>query len=113
MKVAVLGAGAVGAYYGGQLARSGHDVTCFARGANLVAIRERGLEIRTPEGAFRPQLAATDRVEELGPADFAILAVKSYSRAAIAPVVRRAAAPRAALVPCCNVAETAEQMCAL
>src|SRR5260370_8438902 len=103
MKVAVLGAGAVGAYYGGQLARSGHDVTCFARGANLVAIRERGLEIRTPEGAFRPPLAATARVEELGPADFAILPVKSYSLPAIAPVRRRVAeqgaAPRPLLTP--------------
>jgi 2-dehydropantoate 2-reductase len=110
MKVAVLGAGAVGAYYGGQLARSGHNVTCFARGANLVAIRERGLEIRTPEGAFRPQLAATDRVEELGPADFAILAVKSYSLTAIAPVVRRVAEQGAAIVPFLNGVETAEQL---
>jgi 2-dehydropantoate 2-reductase len=110
MKIAVLGAGAVGAYYGGQLARMGHDVTCFARGANLAAIRERGLEIRTPEGAFRPQLAATDRVEELGPADFAILAVKSYSLAAIAPVARRVAEQRTAIVPFLNGVETAEQL---
>src|SRR6266851_3676041 len=96
MRIVVLGAGAVGAYYGGQLARSGHAVTCFARGANLAAMREHGLEIRTPEGAFRPHLAATDRIDELGPADFAILAVKSYSLSAIAPVVRRVAAIAAA-----------------
>ena len=76
MKIVVLGAGAVGAYYGGQLARVGHEVTCFARGASLTAIRERGLEIRMPEdAAFRPRVAATDRVEELGPAEFGILAV--------------------------------------
>jgi len=48
MKVIVLGTGAVGASYGGALARAGHEVTCFARGANLAAIQERGLEVRTP-----------------------------------------------------------------
>ena len=110
MRIVVLGAGAVGAYYGGHLARTGHDVTCFARGATLAAIRERGLEIRTPEGAFRPHLAATDRIEELGPAEYAILAVKSYSLSAIAPVVRRVAEQGAAIVPFLNGVETAEQL---
>lgn len=110
MRIVVLGAGAVGAYYGGQLARTGHDVTCFARGANLAALRERGLEIRTPEGAFRPHVAATDRIEELGPAEYAILAVKSYSLSAMAPVVRRVADQGAAIVPFLNGVETAEQL---
>jgi 2-dehydropantoate 2-reductase len=113
MRIVVLGAGAVGAYFGGQLARSGHDVTCFARGANLAAIRDRGLEIRTPDGAFRPQVAATDRIDELGPAAYAILAVKSYSLAAIAPVVRRVAEQGATIVPLLNGVETAEQLGAL
>jgi len=110
MRIVVLGAGAVGAYYGGQLARIGHDVMCFARGANLTAIRERGLEIRTPEGAVRPRLAATDRIEELGPAAYAILAVKSYSLSAIAPVVRRMAEQGAVIVPFLNGVETAKQL---
>ena len=48
MKFAILGSGAVGGYYWARLARAGHDVTFIARGANLVAIRERGLEIRSP-----------------------------------------------------------------
>src|SRR5439155_10756047 len=91
MKVIVLGTGAIGAYYGAQLARAGHAVTCFARGANLGAIQERGLEVRTPEGGFRAPVTATDRAEELAPADFAILAVKSYSLVDIAPIVRRCA----------------------
>ena len=73
MQVIVLGTGAVGAYYGGQLARAGHAVTCFTRGATLVAIEERGMEIRTPEGAFQSHVSATDRSERLASADFAIL----------------------------------------
>lgn len=110
MRLVVLGTGAVGAYYGGQLARTGHEVTCFARGANLQAIREHGLEIRTPEATFRPPVAATDRVEDLPPADFAILTVKSYSLADIAPVVRRVAEQGAVIVPFLNGVETAEQL---
>jgi len=94
MKVIVLGTGAIGAYYGGHLARAGHAVTCFARGANLAAIQERGLEVRTPEGAFRAHVTATDRAEALAPADFAILAVKSYSLVDIAPLVRHCAEAR-------------------
>src|SRR5205814_334153 len=52
VKVIVLGAGAIGAYYGGQLARAGHEVVLYARGANMNAILDRGLEVRTSEGAF-------------------------------------------------------------
>ena len=48
MRFAILGSGAVGGYYGAKLARAGHDVTFIARGAHLAAIRERGLEIRSP-----------------------------------------------------------------
>ena len=87
MKVIVLGAGAIGAYYGGQLARAGHVVTLYARGVNLAAIRERGLEIRTPERPSVVRVLATDRIEELDTADFAILGVKSYSLDSIGPVV--------------------------
>src|SRR5260370_9245676 len=99
MRIVVLGAGAVGAYYGGQLARSGHAVTCFARGANLAAMREHGLGIRTPEGAVRLHLAATDRIDELGPADLSILRVKSYSLTDIPAGYRPFASPALAMVP--------------
>src|SRR5256885_8476179 len=110
MNVVVLGAGAVGAYYGGQLARAGHVVTCFARGANLAAMRERGLEIRTPEGVFQARVAATDRPDTLGPADCAILAVKSYSLADIAATVRSWAERGTTVVPLLNGVETVERL---
>jgi len=113
VKVIVLGAGAIGAYYGGQLARAGHEVTLYARGDNLAAIRRRGLEIRTPEGSSVVQVAATDSVDELGAADFAILGVKSYSLDAIAPVVQRVAKNGAAILPFLNGVETTERLIAL
>ena len=59
MRIAVLGSGAVGGYYGAKLARAGHDVTFIARGAHLRAIRERGLEVRSPMlGDFTVQAQA-------------------------------------------------------
>lgn len=113
MKVVVLGAGAIGAYYGGQLARTGHDVTLYARGDNLVAIRRSGLEIRTSDGSSTIQLGATDRPEELSDADFAILGVKSYSLDSIGPVVKQVAARGAAIVPFLNGVETTDRLVAL
>jgi len=113
MNVIVLGTGAIGAYYGGQLAHAGHAVTCFARGANLAAIQERGLEIRTPEGAFRAHVTSTDRAEALRPADFAILAVKSYSLVDIAPLARGCAEQGTTLLPLLNGVETVESLAQL
>jgi 2-dehydropantoate 2-reductase len=113
MRVVVLGAGAVGGYYGGQLALTGHEVTCLALGANLAAIRARGLELRSPEGTVRAPVAATDRVEDLRSADFAIVAVKSYSLPEIAPAVRRVAEQGATIVPFLNGVETTHELEAL
>jgi 2-dehydropantoate 2-reductase len=113
MQVVVLGTGAVGGYYGGQLARAGHEVTCFARGANLAALRDRGLEIQAPEGTQLVSVRATDRVEELPPADFAILGVKSYSLDAMAPALRHCADKGATIVPLLNGVDTADRMMAL
>src|SRR5207248_11143851 len=99
MNVVVLGAGAVGAYYGGQLARAGHVVACFARGANLAAMRARGPETRTPEAVFQARVAATDRTDAVGPAACAVLAPTSYSLAALAPTLRRRVDRRPTVAP--------------
>lgn len=113
MKVCVLGAGAIGAYYGGQLARAGHDVILYARGDNLAAIKSRGLEIKTADGSATVSIAATDNVGELGAPDFAILGVKSYSLAAIAPVVKQSAESGATIVPFLNGVETTDRLAQL
>jgi len=109
----VLGAGAIGAYYGGKLALAGHDVTLFARGENLTAIRRSGLEIRTPEESRVVQVRATDRADELGAADFAILGVKSYSLDSIGPVARQTAEKGAAILPFLNGVETTDHLLGL
>jgi 2-dehydropantoate 2-reductase len=67
MKFAILGAGGVGGYYGGLLAKNGHEVCVLARTSNLAALQERGLEVRTPEGSFIVAVKASDTVKILGP----------------------------------------------
>lgn len=89
MKFAVLGAGAVGGYYGAKLALAGHDVTFIARGAHLAAIRARGLEIRSPAlGGFTVRAAAEDDPVAVGPVDVVIVAVKAYDNPEALPLIR-------------------------
>ena len=87
MKFAILGAGAVGGYYGAKLWQAGHDVTFIARGAHLAAIRERGLEIRSPSGTFVARGAAEADTTRVGQVDCAILATKSYDNATALPAL--------------------------
>src|SRR6266487_656005 len=78
MRVAVVGAGGVGGYFGGLLARHGHEVIFIARGAHLDAIRRDGLMVRSAQaGDFRVAAAATDDPRSVGVADLALFCVKS------------------------------------
>lgn len=89
MKIAVLGSGAVGGYYGAKLARAGQDVTFIARGAHLAAIREKGLEIRSPVlGDFVARGRAEEETSRVGPVDLVIVAVKAYDNATALPLLK-------------------------
>tara|TARA_B100001750_G_scaffold78973_1_gene62659 strand:- start:3009 stop:3944 length:936 start_codon:yes stop_codon:yes gene_type:complete len=79
LKVAVVGAGGTGAYYGGALAKAGHDVTFIARGSHLDAINKSGLQLNTVLlGDFHLDSPATDDISSIGPVDLVIFAVKSW-----------------------------------
>ena len=79
MKVLVVGAGGVGGYYGGVLARSGEEVTLIARGDHLRAILRDGLRVRSEvAGCFTVRPMATDRPDGSWKADLALFCVKSY-----------------------------------
>src|SRR5690349_22458715 len=99
MRFVMIGAGGVGGCFGGELARAGHDVTMFARGSHLDAIRQKGLTIRAPDDEFVVRLNATDRIDEIGGADVAVVTVKSYSLHDVMPVTRAAAEGGAVVVP--------------
>jgi 2-dehydropantoate 2-reductase len=110
MRIAILGAGGVGGYYGALLARAGHDAVLYARGANLAAIRANGITIRDANGSFSVPIGATNNPDELGGAEFAIVAVKSYSLMDIAPVALALAQGGAAILPLLNGVEAADDL---
>ena len=87
MKVGVMGAGSIGGYFGGMLARGGHDVTMIARGEHLAAIRSNGLRMQTEAGEFVVRCEATDRPEEVGPVDLALLTTKTYHNVEAVPAM--------------------------
>ncbi|HET7439698.1 MAG TPA: 2-dehydropantoate 2-reductase, partial [Terriglobales bacterium] len=113
MRIAILGAGGIGGYYGGVLARQGNEVHVLARGANLAALQEKGLEVRTPESSFVARVSASEDPRQLGAVDFALVAVKTYSLPEIAPAARELASAGALIIPLLNGVDIADRLIAL
>lgn len=80
MKIAIIGAGAIGGYVGVKLALAGEDVTFMVRGANLDAIKENGMKLIMNDGAelVAKNVKATDNYDEVGEQDMVILAMKAH-----------------------------------
>ena len=100
MKIAVIGAGAIGGLVGARLALAGEDVSFVVRGANLAAIRERGIKLVEHDGSVRVvrDVRATDRYDELGPQDIVVLAMKAHQVEAVALDVPRLFGPDTVVV---------------
>lgn len=114
MRIAVMGAGALGGYFGGRLAASGHDVTLIARGAHLAAIRDKGLRILSPHGDLHlPEIAATDRPAEVGPVDVVLFMVKNYDVEASAEAIRPMLGADTMVVTCQNGISAPERLGAI
>jgi 2-dehydropantoate 2-reductase len=79
MKIGIYGAGAVGGLMAAWLARSGHDVSVVARGAQLAAIRRDGLRVRSGTALERFSVKADADPAKLGPQDYVLVAVKAQS----------------------------------
>ena len=114
MKIVILGSGAVGGYYGAKLARSGQDVTFIARGAHLAAIRERGLEIRSPAlGDFVARGHAEEDTSRVGRVDLVVVAVKAYDNATALPMLTPLLADDTVVLPLQNGVDSAGQVAAV
>lgn len=87
MRVAVVGSGAVGGYYGALLARDGHDVVFIARGAHLEAIRASGLRLVGPLGDWVVRGEAVEHPGDAGPSDLVLVAVKTYDNDTALPML--------------------------
>ena len=102
MKFAVVGAGATGAFLGAHLARAGADVTLVARGAHLVAMRERGVEVQADAGGFVAHPPCTDDLSVVGEADAVFLTLKAHSLTDMAPRLGPLLGPDTAVVTAQN-----------
>jgi 2-dehydropantoate 2-reductase len=99
MKIAIMGAGGLGGYFGGRLAQAGADVSFIARGAHLKALREGGLRIRSGLGDLHlPHTKATDTPADVGVVDFVFLSVKLWDTETAARQLLPMVGPNTAVV---------------
>ena len=87
MKIAVMGAGSIGGYFGGMLAQGGHQVTLVARGAHQQAIETHGLKIITDDREFVVRCPTTENPHSVGPAELVLLTVKTYHNPQAVPAM--------------------------
>jgi len=104
LKIAIIGAGAIGGYVGTLLARAGTDVTFIARGANLDALRSRGLRLLLGDGSevSVPKIKATNDYAQAGPQDVVILAMKAHQLESVVEQLPHLFGPDTVLVPMQN-----------
>jgi 2-dehydropantoate 2-reductase len=100
MKIAIIGAGAIGGYVAAKLALAGEQVTCMVRGANLQAIRRSGIKLIMSDGSEQVagNVTATDDYAAAGPQDMVILAVKAHQVEAVASDVPKLFGPDTVVV---------------
>jgi 2-dehydropantoate 2-reductase len=111
MRIAVMGTGGTGGYFGGLLARAGEDVTLIARGDHLEAIRKNGLAIKSVlSGDFSISAKATDNTDDIGPVDFVLFCVKAYDNAAAADQIRPLIEPETVVLSVQNGIENEQQI---
>jgi 2-dehydropantoate 2-reductase len=113
MKILVMGAGAVGAYFGARMRAAGEDVVLCARGENLRAIRERGLNITSIRGDLRIEIAATDTPRDFAPYDLILFCVKAYDTEAAAQAISGCLGQDGAILTLQNGVENESKLAAI
>jgi 2-dehydropantoate 2-reductase len=111
MRIAIVGAGGIGAIYGAALAKSGAEVIFVARGAHLRAMQQQGLRIEGDRGetVIRPALA-TDDIAAIGPVDYALLCVKLWDVESAGERLRPLVGPETAVVTLQNGVDAHERL---
>jgi len=98
LKIAVMGSGGLGGYFGARLANGGADVHFVARGAHLQAMRSGGLRIEGPEPIHLPRVNVTDDPATIGPSDVVMLGVKLWDTDAALAQIRPLVGPATAII---------------
>jgi 2-dehydropantoate 2-reductase len=113
MRIAVVGAGALGLYFGGRLAEAGEDVAFLARGRTLEALRTGGLRIDSIAGDFTlERVEATDQPAAIGPVDAVLVCVKAWQVPEVAPTLRPLLREGTAVIPLQNGIDAPDQLAA-
>ena len=102
MKIAIYGAGAIGAHLGAMLARTEHEVSLIARGPHLKAMQDNGLTFRSAEEQFTVHPNATDDPASLGPQDYVIVTLKAHQSGGVVDLMKPLMGPETAVVTCMN-----------
>jgi len=111
MKIAMMGAGGVGGYYGGLLSLAGHDVTFIARGAHLKALGEKGLVVHSVLGDFSlSKVRATSKPDEVGLVDLVIIATKTYHTDEAAQAIKPMIGPSTSVISFQNGVDAVERI---
>jgi 2-dehydropantoate 2-reductase len=111
MRIAIVGAGGMGGFFGGVLARGKRDVTFIARGAHLEAMRSKGLRVKSEVfGDFAVPVQATDDPREVGPVDLVLFCVKTYDLEAAAEQARSLLGGDTLLIPVQNGIEVPDKL---
>lgn len=114
MRIAVIGAGGIGAIYGAALAKSGQDVVFAARGAHVAAMRRTGLKIEGDRGETHIMPAqATDDIAGIGIVDYVLFSVKLWDVESAGAQIRPIVGPRTAVIPLQNGVDAAERLAAI
>ena len=112
-RVLVMGAGALGAFFGGRLAQAGVDVVFVARGANLATLRQQGLRIESARGVERiAPLQVVEAPAEAGPCSVVLVCVKSYDTDAAAAALRPVVGPETIVLSLQNGIENEARLAA-
>jgi 2-dehydropantoate 2-reductase len=98
MKIAIMGSGGIGGFYGARLADGGADVTFIARGEHLAAMQQNGIAIEGPKPLHVPKVQATDNPSTIGPVDLVLFCVKLRDTESAARSLRPIMTPDTALI---------------
>jgi 2-dehydropantoate 2-reductase len=110
MRIAAMGAGGVGGYFGARLQQAGHEVAFFARGKHLQAIRSQGLSVESPHGSARLQVKVFENPAEAGVADIVLFAVKLWDTESAAAQIKPIVGPHTVVIPFQNGVESIERL---
>src|SRR5262245_20044245 len=110
MRIAAMGAGGVGGYFGARLQQAGHDVVFFARGKHLAAIREKGLTVESPQGNARLKVNVFEDPRQTEPVDAVMFAVKLWDTESAAAQIKPIVGKHTVVIPFQNGVESTDML---